>query len=212
MRKQKWLLGSADNKNALHSGPFTPTKSCAQVCNTSTLKCAACLFAKGSTKLPVKLAPLASPKNHILKQDHLQPGNCILADHYFSPILGCLPHTFRKERNDYTCGSLFVDHASREIFNFPQYFNTALETRRSTLCLEAMALDKGFKIKRYHFDNGIFALAEFKQHCALQHQNYSFSGVGAKHQNGIAKCNTKTVAQWARANMLHLALHWPQFC
>jgi hypothetical protein len=88
MHGQKWLPGSTDNKNALHSGPFIPTKSCAQVCNTSTLKCAACLFAKASKKLPVNLAPRASPKNHILKQDHLQPGDCILADHYFSPILG----------------------------------------------------------------------------------------------------------------------------
>jgi hypothetical protein len=28
-------------------------------------------------------------------------------------------------------------------------------------------------------------------------------------KNGVAKRNIKTVAQWARANMLHLALHWP---
>jgi hypothetical protein len=161
MREQKWLSGSADNKNALHSGPFIPMKSHAQVCNTSTLKCAACLFAKSSTKSPVNLAPRESPKNHILKQDHLQPGDCILADHYFSPILGCLPHTFGKERNGYTCGSLFVDHASGQIFNFLQYSNTALEMIRSTLQLEAMALDEGFKIKRYHSDNGIFASAEF---------------------------------------------------
>jgi hypothetical protein len=34
--------------------------------------------------------------------------------------------------------------------------------------------------------------------------------VGAKHQNGIAERSTKTVAQWARANMLHLANSWPQ--
>jgi hypothetical protein len=88
MRERKWLPGSTDNKNALHSGPFIPTKSCAQVCNISTLKCAACLFAKASTKLPVNLASRASTKNHILKQDHLQPGNCISADHHFSPILG----------------------------------------------------------------------------------------------------------------------------
>jgi hypothetical protein len=207
MREQKWLPGRADNKNALHSGPFIPTTSHAQVCNTSTLKCAACLFAKASIKLPVNLVPRASPKNHILKQDHLQPGNRILADHYFSPILGPLPHTFGKERNGYTCGSLFVDHASRKIFNFLQYSNTALETIRSTLWLEEIALDKGFKIKRYHSNNGIFASAEFKQHCALQHQNYSFSGVGAKHQNGIAECNIKTVAQWAQGNILHLSTH-----
>jgi hypothetical protein len=37
-----------------------------------------------------------------------------------------------------------------------------------------------------------------------------FSGVGAKHQNGIAKRNIKAIAQWARANMLHVATHWPQ--
>jgi hypothetical protein len=43
-----------------------------------------------------------------------------------------------------------------------------------------------------------------------QHQKYLFSGVGAKHQNEIAKRNIKTVAQWARANMLHIATHWPQ--
>jgi hypothetical protein len=40
---------------------------------------------------------------------------------------------------------------------------------------------------------------------------YSFSGNGAKHQNVIAERNIKTVAQWARANMLHLANSWPQF-
>jgi hypothetical protein len=51
MRERKWLPSSADNKNALHSGPFIPTKSLAQVCNTSTLKCAACLFAIASTKI-----------------------------------------------------------------------------------------------------------------------------------------------------------------
>jgi hypothetical protein len=33
--------------------------------------------------------------------------------------------------------------------------------------------------------------------------------VGAKHQNRIAEHNIKTVAQWARTNMLHLATHWP---
>jgi hypothetical protein len=39
---------------------------------------------------------------------------------------------------------------------------------------------------------------------------YSFSGGGAKHQNGIAEHNIKTVAQWAHGNMLHLANSWLQ--
>ncbi len=40
-------------------------------------------------------------------------------------------------------------------------------------------------------------------------QRCLFSGVGAHHQNGIAEQNIKTVAQWAHANMLHFAHHWP---
>jgi hypothetical protein len=103
-----------------------------------------------------------------------------------------------------------ADHASGKIFNFPQYSNTALETIKSSLQMEAMAREEGFCIKAYHSDNGIFTSPEFKNHCAQYNQKYSFGGVGAKHQNGVAERNIKTVAQWARANMLHLATHWPQ--
>jgi hypothetical protein len=77
--------------------------------------------------------------------------------------------------------------------------------------LEALARDEEFRIKSYHLDNGIFASPDFKHHCSLQHQKYNFGAVGAKHQNGIAERNIKTVAQWARANMLHLATLWPQY-
>jgi hypothetical protein len=145
-----------------------------------------------------------------LKTDDLKPGDCILADHYFPPIQGRLPHSFGKERNGYTCGSLFVDHASGKIFNFPQNSNTANATVSSTIKHENMARDEGFKIKKYLSDNGFFSSVDFKNHCDSLQIKYSFSGVGAKHQHGVAKQNIKTVAQWARANMLHLAHSWSQ--
>jgi hypothetical protein len=72
-----------------------------------------------------------------------------------------------------------------------------------------MAKQENIKVKKYHLDNGIFASTAFKNHCESQQQEFSFSSVSAHHQNGVAKRNIKTVAQWARANMLHLALHWP---
>ncbi len=146
-----------------------------------------------------------------LKVEKLMPGSCISADHYFPPIQGRLPHSFGQESLGYTCGSLFVDHASGKIFNFPQYLNTANETIKSAIKLKAMAQDEGFKIKEYHSDNGIFLLTEFKAHCDRHQTKYSYSGVGAKHMNGVAKRNIKTVAQWARANMLHPANSWPQY-
>ncbi len=73
-----------------------------------------------------------------------------------------------------------------------------------------LAMEKGFKVKEYHSNNGFFSSAEFKEHCTQQHQKYLFSGIGAKHQNGISKRNIKTVAQWVHTNMLHVATHWPQ--
>ncbi len=59
--------------------------------------------------------------------------------------------------------------------------------------LEALAHDEGFNTKHYHSDNGIFASNEFKTHCNHQQIKNSFSGVGAKHMNGIAKRNIKKI-------------------
>ncbi len=75
--------------------------------------------------------------------------------------------------------------------------------------LESTEWDEGFRIKAFHLNNRFFAAANFQEHCKQQQQWFSFSGVGAKHQNGIVEQNTKTVAQWACANMLNLATHWP---
>jgi hypothetical protein len=129
---------------------------------------------------------------------------------YFSPIQGRLPHSFGKDRQGYTCRSLFVDHASGKIFNFPQYSNNATEIIKSATRLEAIAQEEESRMNSYHSDNRIFAATEFKDHCNCHQMKYSFNGVGAKHQNGIAERNIKTVAQWAHANMFLLANSWPQ--
>jgi hypothetical protein len=131
-----------------------------------------------------------------------QAGHCVSADHYFSPVQGRLPHTYDREMHGYKCGSL--------VFNCPQFSTNTTETLRSVARLESQAYDEGFKIKKYHSNNGIFSSAEFKAHCEQQNQKYSFSRVGAHHQNRVAEKNIKMVTQWARVNMLHLATCWPQ--
>jgi hypothetical protein len=130
------------------------------------------------------------------------------ADHYISPIPGHLYTSFGREQRGYSCGTLFVDHASGKIFNFPQLSTTTAETVRSKHTLERLAHDEGIVIKHYHSDNGVFASTAFRADCESQSQQISFSGVGAHHQNGIAERNIKTISQWARANMLHAAFHW----
>jgi hypothetical protein len=165
MQDRKWLPNTGYPNAALHSGPFIVTKSRAPTCDISNMKCAACLFAKTSTQSPPNMALRPLPKPHMLKSNHLTPGNCVFTDHYFSPVPGCLLHTFGKERIGSMCGSLFVDHASSKIFNFPQYSNNASKLMQCAKHLKLMARDEGFRIKAYHLDNGIFAAADFQEHC-----------------------------------------------
>jgi hypothetical protein len=87
----------------------------------------------------------------------------------------------------YTCGSLFVDHAGRKIFNFPQYSTNASETVWTTQWLASMARNNGITIKSFQADNDIFAKSEFKDYCERNRIKFSFCGVGAKHQNGVAE-------------------------
>ena len=55
----------------------------------------------------------------MIKREHLSPGDCVSLDQYESSIRGRLPpQTKGKECTDeqYTGGTLFVDHASGMIF------------------------------------------------------------------------------------------------
>ncbi len=45
----------------------------------------------------------------------------------------------------------------------------------------------GITIKHYLSDNGVYDAATFCDHCHEHGQMQSFWGVGAKHQNAIAK-------------------------
>jgi hypothetical protein len=123
----------------------------------------------------------------VLKHGDLQPGQCISVDQYVSTVQGRLPHTFGKERNGYTCGTLFVDHASGKFFNFCQISNNANKTIRNKVKLEGLAQEASIQIKAFHAVNGIFASAAFKDNCKSKHQKLTFSSVGAHHQNRIAE-------------------------
>ena len=225
MRDRKWLRDHV-SEHALHQGPFIPCKEPrGAVCDISGMKCAACLAAKARFRSPTAERPaFRSPtqlkldkfkakiegrREKKLKRNHTLPGDCISADHYISAVPGRLPHSFGRERQGYTCGTLFVDHASGKVFNFCQFPNCAAETIQNKHRLETLARNEGIYIKEYHSDNDTFASAAFKDDCGRQEQQQSFSGVGAQHQNGVAERNIQTVAQWARTSLVHAAYHCP---
>jgi hypothetical protein len=209
MRNRKWIENPA-MASSLHTGPFISTSSQAPTCDVQGLKCLACLCMKATIPTTKIIATTLLPvKTNVLKQEHLLPGSCVSVDHYMSSVMGRLSHTFGCEWIGYSCGTLLVDHASGKICNFCQYSTNADETITNKHRLESYARQDGVIIKGYNADNGVFASKAFKKDCDLLHQLYTFSGVGAHHQSGVAEWNIKTITQWAWANMLRFAHHWP---
>ncbi len=86
MRHKQFLPCSNADGASLHKGPFIRINSRAPSCNIAGLKCAVCLYAKASARTPSNLSPRQSIKPMTLKANDFQPGSCISADHYFSPI------------------------------------------------------------------------------------------------------------------------------
>jgi len=54
--------------------------------------------------------------------------------------------------------------------------------------VQTTALDHGVTIEAYHADNGIFQANKWVMTCRAAHQNLTFAGVNAHHQNGVMEC------------------------
>jgi transposase InsO family protein len=132
-----------------------------------------------------------------LKRDHLTPGACISCDHFVSPTKARRVDGFGRNthHSGYEGGAIYVDHASGKVFCHLQSSLDAADTIRGKQILEKDAQDCGHRVLKYHSDNGIFASAEFRDHCDKLNQDLSFSGVGAHHQNGVAERAIGTVCR-----------------
>ncbi len=63
------------------------------------------------------------------------------------------------------------------------------------------------EVKHYHGNNGIFSAEEYLQECMDKGQSQSFSGIGAQHQNALAKHAIQTIMYMACSFMVHSSLH-----
>ena len=102
------------------------------ICNG--LLCAVCSMANATHRAPyISGVTSRASKEMILKEDHVDPGDCISCDHFLSPVPGCMMassgHT--SSANGYTCGTIFVDHSSGYTFIHNQRTTLAQETIHS---------------------------------------------------------------------------------
>ena len=209
MRKIQRLIRPGDYDETQHSetisgmpvlkSNFKQTRSCVPP------QCASCNLAKAS-RTPIRTASTPCSSDGSLKDGDLKPGDCISMDQIVCPQKG---RTLSSGKGTITGGTIFVDHASGFITFFPQSSASVVDTLVGKHALDREAHSLGFKLRKFLSDNGIFKAKDFLNDLRRRGQTFRFSGVGAKHQNGIAENSIKTVSNLARSMLIHSALRWP---
>jgi hypothetical protein len=146
-----------------------------------------------------------------IRSESLQPGDCVSIDQYQSSFPGRLSNTKGKEpkKNQYTGGTIYVDSASGMVYLKHQVLLKVGETIRLKEFFESYCKEHGVKVQSHCANNVPFGHAKFCEDVAKCGQTIDFSGVGAHHQNGVAKRAIGTITRLARAMMLHQAIMWP---
>ena len=180
--------------------------------DVTKLKCAGCCAGK-QTRTPegASIAQKVKKKDGVLKQGNLKVGSVVSTDQYVCNDRGRLEHTQGKElqKDKYSGGTIFVEHASSYIFINHQVSLKASETLAGKHKFERELHKFGHKVEKYKADNGVYKSAEFMSDIKKCNQEIEFCGVGAHHQNGVAERAIRTVTTSARTMMLHAAIHWP---
>jgi hypothetical protein len=85
-----------------------------------------------------------------------------------------------------------------------------VEGLRSKQLFQKFARQHGVHLSHFHADNNpAFTSAGFRTDIEEQAQSIDYSGVGAKHQNGLAKRTQSVVIEMARSMLQHTRLRWP---
>ena len=130
-----------------------------------------------------------------IKNNDLQPGDCVSIDQYTSKKRGRLAKGYGKTpvNETYAGGTIFVDHASGYIHVEHQVSLHAPDTIIAKRNFERLMYDRGVSVKQYRSDNGVFSSSEFENEIKSENQTITYSGVDAQHQNGVAERSIKTV-------------------
>ena len=134
------------------------------------------------------------------------PGAMISVDQQKSPLPGFIPIAKGTPiLQIYRGATVFVNHASFFTYVHLHEALTGQETIDAKHAFEQVAEQHGVHILHYHCDNGRFVDKAFMDDVLQAHQTITFCGIGAHHQNGIAKCCIHNIMENAHTSLLHAA-------
>ncbi len=174
--------------------------------------CASCLFGTQHRSNWRTRSSKNSKKPSLRKEDLTGPGQCVGVDQMISAQPGLIP----QEKGNLTRAriwacTVFVDYYTGFVFVALMRDLTAESTLAAKKEFEHRCAVRGIKVKAYHADNGRFAEPAFVQECKRCHQDLTFCGVGAHHQNGISERKIKDVTLISRTLLLHAIRYWPEY-
>ena len=195
----------------LRAVPFlSPKFEAASKCDTHSIKCAICEYAKGHRRAKKSVTQVPTEeRDGALKVDSLKPGIHVSVDHFESRVLGRTFDSYGKASSaTYKGGCIFIDHCSGFVFIVDQLGFSAVESIRAKQAFEQMALQHGVVIESYLTDSGAFKANAFVKHIREHGQLIRYCGANAHHKNGVAERGVQSVSNMARALMLHASAHW----
>ena len=140
-----------------------------------------------------------------------KPGKYVSVDQMESTQLGFVAQAKGKLTiKRYHYSTVFVDHLSRLRYVHFMERLTGVETLAAKRAFESYAAEHGVRISHYHCDNGRFAKKLFMNSCELNGEQFTFCGVNAHFQNGIAEKSIQDITEAGRKMLLHAKMRWPR--
>ena len=214
LKKIQYLMTGHARKLAGGKSVFYPPVITPKAKGSSTVPipaCATCQVARAQVRKPKSRRQTAVKSNEkALSRDKYEAGDFVSMDTVTVPIKGRLFSGYGADSSDgYTCVTIFHDAGTGLIKVYPQTSATSAETLLSKFKFEDFLWSQaGIRVKKYHSDGGVFTSASFKNDCKKKDQAQSFSGVGAKFQNGAAERSVQTLFWMCRSFLLHAAMRW----
>jgi hypothetical protein len=170
-------------------------------------KCAGCLFG-AVTKLPWHGKETKASHNVFIAT---KARECISVDQMTSTEVGFYAQLKGKlTKKCYKCATVFVEHFGHLHFAPYQINNLSMETIAAKLAFEQYATKQGIRIMHYHCNSGQLHGNAFKQAYHDARQKFTFCGVNAHFQNGIAEQAFCDLSESARKQLLHASARWPE--